>query len=139
LLEFGYEPFSASSFSFFSLFLTLVYPCAIAQLHFRRHWYFEQPHLFRTWSLHETVISRAPMVRLMDQSWHRARLRAIRRQLFGASTFHRDSDGYRWLARFTQYVQTIQVCGIYFTFCHIHVSSVKHNQFYTLQRNTLTE
>lgn len=38
------------------------------------------------------MISRASAVRLMDQSWHGAQLRAIRRQLFGASAFHRDSD-----------------------------------------------
>lgn len=70
----------------------------------------------------------------MDQSWRRARLRAIRRQLFGASAFHRDSnvDTYpTWLA----YAQAIQVYGIYFTFRH--VSLVKHNTRLRFTRNTV--
>lgn len=57
----------------------------------------------------------------MDQSWRRARLRAIRRQLFGASAFHRDSDVDTYVPanaalRLAYAFQTIQVCGIYFTF-----------------------
>lgn len=53
------------------------------------------------------------------------RLRAIRRQLFGASTFHRDSnvDTYmlaRGMLRPVYAVQTVQVSGIYFMFHHVN-------------------
>lgn len=72
----------------------------------------------------------------MDQSWRRARLRAIRRQLFGASTFHRDSDAHTIHPSATVtparpralrgYVQTIQVSAVFtLRSVMVHVSSVK--------------
>jgi len=65
----------------------------------------------------------------MDQSWRRARLRAIRRQLFGASVFHRDSDVDTYVPCMLcpAYAQTIQVCGIYLTFRHVSSCALRGN------------
>jgi len=130
-LEFAYEPFCRVVFFLCLSFFFFIRHCNCATA-FSALWCqcFERWHLFRTYPLHETAISRAFVVRLMDQSWRRARLRAIRRQLFGASVFHRDSDVDTYVPCMlcpAYAARTIQVCGIYLTFCHVSSCALRGN------------